>query len=463
MRAVVDFAGRRWSRLALLGAVAVGIAGCSADTARFGNPNTNPWASNSAPPSEVTGTVQAAPAAHISSQSLPPPNTSRPSTVASVGVSGGGGGLGSYNQSYPQHSPSYPQPAPPPVHAALPPPPPVPAARGEVTGSIARQSHSAWNWDGGTAIVVGSGETAETLGNKYGVPARAILEANGLHSSAEIRPGQRLVIPKYNHAAAEPTPAVPPAPHHYAPSPPAAPPASTGANVHIVARGETLMSISRRYHKPAGQIAAANHLSHDAHLRIGDRIFIPGRVTEAHAIAPPAPAAPKVQAPQAQAPAPRAVVTAEANPGGATAHVAVTGTQAAPPTAAAKALAFRWPVRGRVIGTFGTKPNGERNDGIDLAVPQGTEVRAAEDGVVAYSGNELKGYGKLVLIRHEDGYVTAYANASEILVKRNDKVRRGQVIAKSGQTGGVPVPQLHFEIRKGSTPVDPSQFLPTGT
>jgi murein DD-endopeptidase MepM/ murein hydrolase activator NlpD len=156
-------------------------------------------------------------------------------------------------------------------------------------------------------------------------------------------------------------------------------------------------------------------------------------------------------------------VTAEANPSGATAHVAVTGTQAAPPTAAAKALAFRWPVRGRVIGTFGTKPNGERNDGIDLAVPQGTEVRAAEDGVVAYSGNELKGYGKLVLIRHEDGYVTAYANASEILVKRNDKVRRGQVIAKSGQTGGVPVPQLHFEIRKGSTPVDPSQFLPTGT
>jgi murein DD-endopeptidase MepM/ murein hydrolase activator NlpD len=453
MRAVVDFAGRRWARLALLGALAVGIAGCSADTSRFGNPNTSPYASNSAPPSDVTGTVQPAPAAHISSQPLPPPNTSRPSTVASVGVTGGGGGMGSYN-------PSYPQPAPPPVHAALPPPPPAPPARGEVTGSISHQPHSAWNWDGGTAIVVGPGETAESIGNKYGVPARAILEANGLHNSAEIRPGQRLVIPKYNHAAAEPAPP-PPGPHHYAP--PVASTASTGANVHIVTHGETLMSISRRYHKPVAQIAAANNLSRDAHLRIGDRIIIPGKVTEARAVAPPAPAAPKVQAPQAQVPVPRAVATAEANPGGATAHVAVTGTQVAPPTAAAKALAFRWPVRGRVIGTFGPKPNGERNDGIDLAVPQGTEVRAAEDGVVAYAGNELKGYGKLVLIRHEDGFVTAYANASEILVKRNDKVRRGQVIAKSGQTGGVALPQLHFEIRKGSTPVDPSQFLPTGT
>ena len=222
------------------------------------------------------------------------------------------------------------------------------------------------------------------------------------------------------------------------------------------------MSISRHYHKPLTQIAAANNIPPQTHLKIGDRILIPGKVTatraETRALAPPAPAAPKVQTPRAQAPAPHAVATAEAAP---TARVAVTGTQG-PAAAAAKALAFRWPVRGRVIETFGPKPNGERNDGIDLAVPQGTDVRAAEDGVVAYAGNELKGYGKLVLIRHDNGFVTAYANASEILVKRDEKVRRGQVIAKSGQTGGAAVPQLHFEIRKGSTPVDPSQYLPTG-
>jgi murein DD-endopeptidase MepM/ murein hydrolase activator NlpD len=128
----------------------------------------------------------------------------------------------------------------------------------------------------------------------------------------------------------------------------------------------------------------------------------------------------------------------------------------------AAAPAFRWPVRGRVITGFGPKPNGQQNDGIDLAVPEGTAVHAAEDGVVAYAGNELKGYGNLILIRHADGFVTAYAHASEILVKRNDTVRRGQVIAKSGESGSVSSPQLHFEIRKGSSPVDPTQFLPSG-
>ena len=120
---------------------------------------------------------------------------------------------------------------------------------------------------------------------------------------------------------------------------------------------------------------------------------------------------------------------------------------------------FRWPVRGKVITSYGAKTNGKANDGINLAVPEGTPVKAAEDGVVAYSGNELKGYGNLVLVRHANGYVTAYAHASELLVKRGDTIKRGQVIAKSGQSGEVGSPQLHFEIRKGSSPVDPLQFL----
>jgi murein DD-endopeptidase MepM/ murein hydrolase activator NlpD len=120
---------------------------------------------------------------------------------------------------------------------------------------------------------------------------------------------------------------------------------------------------------------------------------------------------------------------------------------------------FRWPARGRVIAGFGPSPNGLQNDGINVAVPEGTPIKAADDGVVAYAGNELKGYGNLVLIKHSNGFVTAYAHASEILVKRGDTVKRGEVIAKSGQTGSVTSPQLHFEIRKGSTPVDPSQYL----
>jgi murein DD-endopeptidase MepM/ murein hydrolase activator NlpD len=120
---------------------------------------------------------------------------------------------------------------------------------------------------------------------------------------------------------------------------------------------------------------------------------------------------------------------------------------------------FRWPVRGKVITAYGAKANGKANDGINLAVPEGTPVKAADDGVVAYSGNELKGYGNLVLVRHANGYVTAYAHASELMVKRGDTIKRGQVIAKSGQSGEVQSPQLHFEIRKGSSPVDPLQFL----
>jgi murein DD-endopeptidase MepM/ murein hydrolase activator NlpD len=120
---------------------------------------------------------------------------------------------------------------------------------------------------------------------------------------------------------------------------------------------------------------------------------------------------------------------------------------------------FRWPVQGRIISVFGTKPDGGHNDGIDVAVPQGTSVKAAENGVVAYAGNELKGYGNLVLIRHANNWVSAYAHNEEVLVKRGDKVRRGQIIAKAGNTGSVSQPQVHFELRKGSRPVDPTKYM----
>ncbi len=120
---------------------------------------------------------------------------------------------------------------------------------------------------------------------------------------------------------------------------------------------------------------------------------------------------------------------------------------------------FRWPVRGRIIANFGTKANGEKNDGINLAVPEGTSVKAAEDGVVIYAGNELKSYGNLVLIRHKDGWVSAYAHNRSINVKRGEDIRRGQIIAAAGMTGAVTSPQVHFELRKGATPVDPLEHL----
>jgi murein DD-endopeptidase MepM/ murein hydrolase activator NlpD len=116
---------------------------------------------------------------------------------------------------------------------------------------------------------------------------------------------------------------------------------------------------------------------------------------------------------------------------------------------------FRWPARGRIIQGF----KSGSSDGINIAVPEGTTVKAAEGGVVAYAGSELKGYGNLVLIRHPNGFVSAYAHNGELSVKRGETVKRGQSIAKSGQTGNVSSPQLHFELRKGSTPVDPTQYL----
>jgi len=121
---------------------------------------------------------------------------------------------------------------------------------------------------------------------------------------------------------------------------------------------------------------------------------------------------------------------------------------------------FRWPVAGRILSSFGGITGGERNDGINIAAPRGEPIHAAASGIVTYCGNELKGYGNLVLIRHGDGYVTAYAHADSIAVGRGDHVDAGQVIGTAGSSGDVDVPQLHFEIRRGVRPVDPRALLP---
>ncbi|WP_170144322.1 LysM peptidoglycan-binding domain-containing M23 family metallopeptidase [Dichotomicrobium thermohalophilum] len=120
---------------------------------------------------------------------------------------------------------------------------------------------------------------------------------------------------------------------------------------------------------------------------------------------------------------------------------------------------FRRPANGLIISRFGEQSNGERNDGINISVPRGTPVKAAENGVVVYAGDELTGLGKLVLVRHADGWVSAYAHNDQIMVKRCDTVERGQMIARAGVTGAVTKPQLHFELRKNARPVDPEQHL----
>ena len=197
MRAVVVFSSwRPWSRLIVVGAFAGGLAACSSDTSRFGNPNGNPFEARASGPGETTGSVQAAPISRVSSQPLPPPpSASRPTTVASIGVSGGGQGLGSYTPSVAPAAVAPATVAPAPARAL----PPPPAVGHDITGSVARppEPRAGWNWNGGTAVVVGPGETAESLARKYGVPASAILQANNLSSPSGIHPGQHLVIPRY--------------------------------------------------------------------------------------------------------------------------------------------------------------------------------------------------------------------------------------------------------------------------
>ena len=120
---------------------------------------------------------------------------------------------------------------------------------------------------------------------------------------------------------------------------------------------------------------------------------------------------------------------------------------------------FPWPVRGRVLASYGIAADGTHNDGINIAAARGTAVTSVESGIVAYSGNELRGYGNLVLVKHTNGWISAYAHCDEILVRKGDPVYRGQTIAKVGTTGGVAEPQLHFELRQGKRPVDPRGFL----
>jgi murein DD-endopeptidase MepM/ murein hydrolase activator NlpD len=500
------FRSLSWLRALALALITIGAAGCSAESTRFGDPR-----------SEATGSIpsgQGAPVGHVETRPLPqtsqlppPQSPARAAPVESGVVAGGGRGMASYSPPAAPYAPAPPAASapynPPPAPATYNPAanPPAytsaayspaayspasynPAPGPEVTGSVVAPasvvrkptSSGQWSWDGGTAITVAPGETVDSIAHRHGVPVAVIMEANNLASPNAIQTGQRLVIPRYGSSATAAAPPVAAPPHASAPalasltpnvtpkpapavtasaSPHAAGPINSG--VHVVAPGETLTKIAHQYGKSVAEIAKANNIVPPySKVGIGDRLVIPGGARMSNA---------KPETEQAAAPAKPTGTKAVAGNAPAQSASMVTPTAETPSTdttarASAEATpGFRWPVRGRIIAGFGPKPNGQQNDGIDVAVPENTPIKAAEDGVVAYAGNELKGYGNLVLVRHPNGYVTAYAHAKELMVKRGDQIKRGDVIAKSGQSGNVDAPQLHFEVRKGSAPVDPMQFL----
>lgn len=281
-----------------------------------------------------------------------------------------------------------------------------------------------WSAQGGSPIVVAQGENAQMLSHRYGVPVDALIRTNGLSVASQIQPGTRLIIPVYNanlaaSSGVHTAPKLAQAKATAQPKALGAPPRTLAAQAHKETQSP-LMSV--RGQKTASAAGDASATAKQAAVQPAKSEAFgeakgPGRSE--------GPAAATVPVSSG------ALVSEAANP------------------------EFRWPARGRIIQAF--KPGG--NDGINIALPEGTSVKAAESGVVAYAGNELKGYGNLILIRHPNGFVSAYANTSEIDVKRGDTVKRGQTIAKSGQSGNVSTPQLHFELRKGTTPVDPTQYL----
>ena len=272
-----------------------------------------------------------------------------------------------------------------------------------------------------------------------------------------------------------------------------------GGRQHIVKFGETGIAIARAYGVSWSKIVAANHLKPPFTIEIGDRLLLPSARTvaaqspedRARAFtvdiddlitgAEPAGGSRVGRDPVASARRPAAIAAGPAGRpsgarGGPTAGsmgtVATTaGTKASEgrptrsPVAALPALAgpaptFGWPLDGRILSVFGAKPGGRFNDGINLKASAGTPVRAAADGVVAYAGDAVAGFGNLILIKHADGWVSAYGHNEALLVARGARVAKGAVIARSGATGAVDEPQLHFELRRGRTPSDPVKLLP---
>ncbi len=340
-------------------------------------------------------------------------------------------------------------------------------------------------------IVVQRGDTLYGVARRTNAPMRAIIDANHLQPPYLLQAGQHLIVPRVRSYQVQP--------------------------------GETLTAVARRYGVGTGDLVRANALAPPYNLHTGQVLVLPpGAYVPTTVVATAAPAAsPAAGREPPLAPAttlPRSATAIDstalpsitsvpaptqnfvpaaplaAPPDSTHVAAALPPSIPAPPSAPAPAAApasapppiepaqpaslttpspepqrselepirggrFLWPVRGTIVSDFGSKPGGLQNDGINIAAPRGTPIRAADSGVVVYAGNELRGFGNLLLVKHRDGWVTAYAHAEQLLVHRGEEVRRGQVVARVGSSGGVSSPQVHFEVRKGSRPLNPRDYL----
>ena len=274
------------------------------------------------------------------------------------------------------------------------------------------------NWWGnwGNSVTVHKGDTLYSISRKYNVPIKDMIKANRLSAPYTLYVGQRLNLPVKQY--------------------------------HTVQRGESLYSISRMYNVDVTSLSKVNNLKTPYSLSVGQRLLLSASVSTLET-------GKKVSS----KPATTAKVEQKSVSSSQTQIKSSASVNYTPPATNRKTK-FMWPVNGTVISGFGNLGKGRKNDGINIKAPLGTAVKAADGGTVAYAGNELKGFGNLILIKHTDGWITAYAHNDRLLVRKGQKVVRGEKISTVGSTGSVTIPQLHFEVRIGKKAVNPRGYLP---
>lgn len=271
-------------------------------------------------------------------------------------------------------------------------------------------------------VTVRKGDTLYSISRYYNVPIRDLVEANGLTPPYTLAIGRVLKMP--------------------------------GTRYHTVAKGDTLYSISKKYDVDLRSLSRINKLSEPYTLTIGQRLVLPGSLsdTETASYKAAAKKTTPIRWSWKSSSSTSKTKTVKSS--------RKVSTTKAKPVSKYRKTKFLWPVKGKVISHFGTIGKGRTNDGINIKAALGTSVKAADKGVVAYAGNELKGFGNLILIKHDDGWITAYAHNDRLFVKKGQRVARGEKIAAVGSTGGVNTPQLHFEVRQGKKAVNPTSYLP---
>ena len=281
------------------------------------------------------------------------------------------------------------------------------------------------------------------LFNSYGynyTPLRGLIEENNLSAPYALNIGQSLKLPKRQK--------------------------------HVVSKGETLYSISKKYNVDITSLSRLNDLEEPYTISVGQTLMLPETLAGSSSSSTQYQIASKTSSGGSSSYSYTKGNTAKKTT---TAKNTKSKTTAKKSTATAKSInkkaprknvstyrktKFIWPVQGTVVSNFGIVGKGRKNDGINIKAAMGTNVKAADKGVVAYAGNELKGFGNLILIKHSDGYITAYAHNQHLYVKKGQKVLRGEKIATVGSTGSVNFPQLHFEVRAGKKAVNPRSYLP---